>query len=1014
MKPQKLTMSAFGSYANTETIDFTTLGTNGLYLITGETGAGKTTIFDAISFALFGEASGKTRDKCQMLRSDFAKEKTKTCVELEFLANNKCYKIRRTIKGKSQDADLILPDGDGTLSGTRNIESKIAEVVGLDRNEFAQIVMIAQNDFLRFLQSNTDERLKILRHIFGTESLKQFQEQLKELVKQKEDERALILQDFKRHQVDVYKRNEQFIEWETQIQTDKKELTEADKQLEEYINQEKTLAADLAIAQELCKKFTDLTKTRMDFKEHETKAQEIANAKTRANRGEIALRKVKPLVDEAKKATNNYTQAQKDLKNAQDQEITANTELQQTTKILEALPPLDKTQTAFNTLSKEWERETEKQNHLTILQMDHKDIADKQNKLGNTQKELTTLFDELTKLPAISEYQITFDNISNDLKAEEDKLKKLSELQKELAIIVDKQTTLEEEQMMFEHHNSLFNRADEQYQLLEERFLRSQAGIIASNLLTGKPCPVCGSTDHPSPAKLSDSSITEVALRKAKNARNDAQSKREEISLKCNNLQGEIDTMRSRFYTDISPFMPGTAIETATNLLQKLVSTTQSTVTTLFEKKMLTEKALLDLKTKTETITGKRDELKLTTETLKSEINSLTERFIRDLSEFIPNTNWETSEIDLTNLFTQTQNNVNTLTIQKDTDEKALQELSKNWESATKRNVNAKSALEVAQALVKERTTNEQKLLQACDVAQAACNVALQENGFANEEEYCVSLITENELLELNKQVSDYEKKREQLDRDIARLENETVNKEQPDMEKLQMKAEIIQSKSVKLRERRDELYSRLNKTKSDLKELRSAAVAFEENEKIYAPIKQLSDTANGKDTASGKLDFETYAQRAYFERVLRAASQRLKIMSQNRYSFLRKTDSDDGRKRMGLDIEVLDAYTGKARSSGSLSGGESFMASLSLALGLSDVVQQNAGGVHLDAMFIDEGFGSLDTETLELAMRTLSDIAGGNRIIGIISHVTELNERIDKQVQVKKTPTGSKITLKT
>ncbi len=1012
MKPQKLTMSAFGSYADTETIDFTTLGTNGLYLITGETGAGKTTIFDAISFALFGEASGKTRDKCQMLRSDFAKEKTKTCIELEFLSNNKKYKIKRTLKGKSQDADLILPDGK-SISGTRNIESKISEIIGLDRNEFAQIVMIAQNDFLRFLQSNTDERLKILRHIFGTESLKQFQEQLKELVKQKENERASILRDFERHKVDVYKRNEQFTEWEAQIKTDKLELLNTNKQLEEYSKQERTLAAELAVAEELCKKFANLTKLQLHLKEHDAKAEDIANAKTCANRGEIALHRVKPLVDEAQKTANNHTHAQKELINAQNQESLANIELQQAAKALEALLPLDRAQTAFNTLLKEWENETEKQNKLIILQMDHQDIVDKQDKLNKTQKELAAICDELTNLPSIEKYQTEFDKISTDLKTQTDKLNKLSELQNDLTIITDKLSTLEKGQAEFEKCNLTFNRADEQYQRLKEVFLRSQAGIIASNLLTGKPCPVCGSTIHPSPAKLSDNSVTDESLKKAETVREDAQSKREAVSLMCNTLQGEINTMNTRFYTDISAFIPGTTIDMTTDLLPKLISTTQLTVTTLSERKIFAEKALLELKTKTENITNKHNELNILTETLNSGIKPLLGRFIRDLSEFIPNADWETCEIELTNLLTQTKNTVNSLTAKKDADEKVLDELSKNWTTANERNTTAKSALQAIQTLVKERAANEQKLLKDRSDAQTACNIVMQENGFDNEAQYTASLVTENELLELNKQISAYEKEGEQLAWDIARLENETVGKEQPDIEKIHAKAKTVQSKSEDLRQRRDIVYSRLNKTTNDLYELRSAAIAFEENEKTYAPIKQLSDIANGKDTANGKLDFETYAQRAYFERVLCAANQRLKLMSQNRYSFLRKTDSDDGRKKTGLEIEVLDAYTGKARPSGSLSGGESFMASLSLALGLSDVVQQNAGGVHLDAMFIDEGFGSLDTETLELAMRTLSDIAGGNRIIGIISHVTELNERIDKQVHVKKTPTGSKITLK-
>ncbi|MCL1970487.1 MAG: SMC family ATPase [Candidatus Bathyarchaeota archaeon] len=1014
MKPLKLTMSAFGSYAGTEIIDFTALGTNGLYLITGETGAGKTTIFDAISFALFGEASGKTRDKCQMLRSDFAKEKTKTCVELEFLSKDKKYKIKRTIKEKGQDADLILPDGK-LVSGKRNINSQIAEVVGLDRDQFAQIVMIAQNDFLRFLQSNTDERSKILRRIFGTESLKQFQEQLKELAKKKEDERKLILHEFNRYNVDVYKRNEKFTEWETQIQTDKAELKTANQQLEEYNKQELTLATDLAIAEDLYKKFEKLTQTRLELDEHNTKAEDIANTKTCVYRGEIALHKVKPLFDEAKKTAINYTQAQRDLTDAKQQETAANTELEQTIHVIETLPPLDKAQNAFNTLLKEWEKETEKQKQLTTLQTNRDEIVDKQNQLNKAQQEFTITCDELQNLPSIEEYQTELDHTRTNWKTETDKLTKLSTLQKDLALITNKQTTFNQEQKTFEELNDAFNKIDKQYRLVEEAFLCNQAGIIADKLLEGKPCPVCGSTNHPMPAKLSDNNITEKARKTANTNKEKAQSKREKASLKYKELESELITLINRFNADLSPFIAEATIETATTLLPEIISTTQSTVNTLYEKKLFTEQKLLELRTKTEKTTSKHNELKLSVESLKSEIKPILKRFISDLSEFIPNAKWETCETKLTELLAQTQTLVNELTTRKMGDEAALDELSNSWDSTTKRNIAAKSAVESAQTRVKERTTTEQKSLKLCEKAQTAYQIVLQENGFVDEAEYTISLITENKLVELNKQITDYEKKGDQLVRDIDRLEGETIDKEQPNIEKLLADTEAVQVKSKNLRNRRDEINIRLSNTETDLKKLRCAAADFEKNEKTFATVKQLSDTANGKDTVNGsRLDFETFAQRAYFERVLCAANQRLRLMSQGRYSFLRKTDSDDGRKKMGLDIEVLDAYTGKTRSAGSLSGGESFMASLSLALGLSDVVQQNAGGVHLDAMFIDEGFGSLDAEALELAIRTLSDIAGGNRIIGIISHVTELSERIDKQVYVKKTTAGSTITVKT
>jgi exonuclease SbcC len=254
--------------------------------------------------------------------------------------------------------------------------------------------------------------------------------------------------------------------------------------------------------------------------------------------------------------------------------------------------------------------------------------------------------------------------------------------------------------------------------------------------------------------------------------------------------------------------------------------------------------------------------------------------------------------------------------------------------------------------------------------------------------------------------IADYGKIGEQLQRDITRLESETSGKEKPDVDQLNTEANAIKTAADSLRTVRDETKLRLEQTARLLKELKKSSDALVKAEIEYATVKGLSDVANAK------LDFETYAQMSYFERVLRAANVRLKLMSQNRYVLLRKKKSDDGRKSMGLELEVADSYTGKNRSANTLSGGESFMASLSLALGLSDVVAQSAGGIHLDAMFIDEGFGSLDAEVLELAIRTLSDMAGSNRIIGIISHVAELRERIDKQVCVEKTTAGSRISL--
>ena len=864
MKPIKLTMSAFGSYAGEQTIDFTELGADNLYLITGDTGAGKTTIFDAVSFALFGKASGDARSDYTMLRSDFAEDRAKTYVELDFLSGEKRYNIRRAIKNTGQDVALTLPDGT-SLGGARTAAAKIEEIVGLDREQFAQIVMIAQNDFLRFLQSGTDDRLRILRRIFRTEALRQFQDRLKVLVKKEADKRAMILHDFERYDVDVYGRGSVFAQWETQIKEDTAGLTEIDGRIKEHDVNRQALAAVLAVAEELGRKFIDLAGFRAALSEHDARAGKIGEIKARALKGEVSLHKLKPLADEAQKRASAHDEARAALHSAKERETATKIELEDAVKALEAMQPVDDARDALSASKEERELAAERLAKATVLRNTRGDITARQN-------------------------------------------------------------ALEKEQAAFESLSAGFIASEETHLALEEAFLRSQAGILAGSLADGEPCPVCGSTDHPAPAKLSGGDVTEAQLKKAREAREKAQSAREQKASECGAISAEIGTLKKRFLTDIA--------------------------------------------------------------------------------ELLPDAVWDDSEAELGALLSRVKSEAAETAARYESNEKKLSQLSAALEAAAARKAKAETASASAQTLAAERTANESAQSAARAAAEEAYDAALLEYGFTGDDDYKASLVTESDLSGMNRQVSEYVNKGEQLARDIARLESETSGMTPPDTKKTEEELKTANTEAKALSERRDEITARLTATAGALKELRAAASDFEKVEKTYAAVKQLADAANGK------LDFETFAQTAYFERVIHAANLRLKLMSQNRYSLLRKTVGGDGRRRSGLELEVFDAYTGKARSSNSLSGGESFMASLSLALGLSDIVQQSAGGVRIDAMFIDEGFGSLDPEVLELAVRTLSDMAGANRLIGIISHVAELRERIDKQISVEKTTSGSRIRL--
>jgi len=1006
MKPVKLTIEAFSSFVEKQKIDFSALGNNGLFLITGETGSGKTSIFDAISFALFGKASGSNREDYTMLRSDYAESKEKTSVKFEFISSKASYVVKRTIKKNGgQEVELEMPDGKKE-SGDRNVTDKITEIIGLNRDQFAQIVMIAQNDFLRFLQSKMEERVNILRHIFETDVFNIFQEKLKARVKKEKDDHELILQYFKRFNVDIYKREEKFSEWEEQIKTDKISLSIVDKNIIQNDNFKKEIAGALATAEKLNREFVELGKLRIFLKEHELMIDEIEESKKRAELGETALRKVKPFAEEAARTVERLSSAQAGLDDARKKESASFLEMEQAEKILKELPLLEEAKNNFSALLKKWEVSVEQLKQLSLIKKDHDLITEKQSELLKANNELIRVNKTLEELPEIEESKEKLDQLMQETESNQEALFKLSQMQKDMAVINDKMNLLTKMQSDFNILNSEFISADKKHKTMEVLFLSNQAGILVKNLINGKPCPVCGSTDHPNPAKISDDNVTTEELKKAENIKETAHDKLTEKSKECEKLKTEITVLSDRFIKDLLNYISGVTIETANVQLLEVINKVKTKIDELTKTKNEAEKIYIKSKKIFEEAVKKRDELNPKVTALKSEIDTLIKILNEKLEEYIKESDWETSKDKLSELIDLSQRETEALTAQKNNDEKSLNSLIAKYNEANDKMIKARSSHSSAQSIVSERDKNEKEAGKTSIEAREKFKEALKINNFLNESEYIIALITEEELSYLRKKITDYEKNSEYYAKDIKRLEKETEGKEKPDLDKLNKDAETVNEESVKLAGKREEIKIRMDTTENNLKELRKAAKDFEAIEKSYAAVKQLSETANGK------FNFETYVLVEYFKRVLNAANQRLFVMSQNRYKLLRKEENDDKRSKTGLEIETFDAYTGKTRSTSSLSGGESFMVSLSLALGLSDIVQQSAGGIHLEAMFIDEGFGSLDTETLDVAIKTLSEMAGPNRIIGIISHVNELRERIDKQIKIEKTSRGSKVIM--
>ncbi|MEG1014921.1 MAG: SMC family ATPase [Clostridia bacterium] len=1156
MKPLKLTLCAFGSYANEEVLDFAKLGGNGLYLIAGETGSGKTTIFDAISYALFGKASGNARNSYKMLRSDYAEGRTKTFVELDFSSGGKGYRIRREILphfarateevSYTDSASLLLPDGT-TLDRSREVDAKVLEVVGLDRDQFTQIVMIAQNDFLRFLQSGTEERVKILRRIFDTNALKSFQEELKARAKSKEEARKAIIRDFEKYGVDHNNAKQQFEQWRQEMKADSEAVKRTNEKLKALDTAKEDFAAKIAVAERLCKLFAELAAQQAMLEAHEAIKAEMAALAQSQQRGMLALRKVQPLAAKqaetkaaSAKATSELALAAADaeaaalaLKQAEhvvstlplleeaqaafeqvklrwqeasDQQsklsaleghyqgtvekqaalAAAKAKLEAVEAALQSLPSVDKTKEALDQLTMTWERESNQLQTLTAFSAEYRAISEKQRVLAELQQTYAALLETIQGLPPLDDARRQFEKLTSDLEKAAARLALLRALQADWSEIEAKQALLAAEQGELVGLSSDYNLAKSGYDDLHERFLLAQAGIIAETLREGTPCPVCGSSDHPAPAKAPDGDISDSKLKgllsKADEAKKKADKKssdcaallstiaaltqrfdtavsaqlpdcnhaaageqlaravsaqeaqlqalsakktadeaalhslaaqtadtakqQAELSPRCAALLSEVTTLKSKFMKDASAFLNSALWENAATELSALLAGTQKAVEQRTAQKSADEQALAKLKESWSLYSNQQEDLKAACVALTSAVATLKDRFVKDFSAFCADANWESAGAELSALQSKTAVQVSALTAKKCADEDALAKLKAAWDNARQNQADCHTQLAKAKTRREERALYEQACLAQQQDAQKAFACAMDENGFANEAAYAAALLSEEALAKMAERLADYEESGRQINRDLERLTKDTENKEKPDLEKLTCDFTDIKNESDALRIGQDEMKLRLDHKARILAELQKSADALVKTEREYAAIKGLSDTANGK------LDFETYAQMAYFERVLWAANLRLKVMSQSRYVLLRREDSGDGRKRMGLEIEVADSYTGKSRSANSLSGGESFMASLSLALGLSDVVQQSAGGIHLDAMFIDEGFGSLDAEVLELSIRTLSDMADGNRMIFIISHVSELRERIDKQIRVLKTHNGSKIQL--
>ena len=912
MRPLKLTMAGFGPYAGVQELDFEALGTGGLYLITGDTGAGKTTIFDAITFALFGEASGDSRSPA-MLRSKYARAEDPTYVILTFAYDGKTYTVQRNPeyeRAKSRgtgttrqpsDAQLILPDG-SPVTKPKEVDRQIREIIGLNRKQFSQVAMISQGDFRRLLQADTKERQSIFRDIFGTGLFVTLQNQLKEQsgsvqMQLEQASRSIrqyaggivcdpdtpLIPEVRKAQAGELPVAEVTALLDRLLQADRLLQTAQETELHSVLSRSEQLAAQLMQAQAYQKAKADLVQ----------KTAELAQLTQALQQAQTALEQAQA------------TGAEQESLHRKIAEIDL---------LLPSYEALLQKSQSLNTTRKR--------------------LSATQTELQTAQTGKFALTEELSALKqalaALADAGVQKEQLSARRQQLVDHRSQFQALISGIGVLQEQKRILQKKQAVYLEADAASSKLFKEYESKNKAFLHEQAGILASTLRDGTPCPVCGATSHPALAVLSEHAPTEADVKKAKGAYEQAQEVAVRTSKEASTQHG-------------------------------IVTTTEATV----QEQLHTLMHEIPLESAQEAARGQETALSVQIRDLDRQLAEADARITRKKA--------------LENRIPQKEAALNAA-------EAAL--------SAAKEQI---AALDAAAAELSGQIDQLRKQLRIPDKAAAEAerrSLQLRLNTLQKALTEAEAAVNRRKELLAGTQAA-IEQLQAQLaqgtELDVAQLEQE--------------KADLTAQRSA-LTVRQQTIHARITTNETARQ---SIARKFRETEVLesrFAWIKALSDTANGTLSGKEKIMLETYIQTTYFDRILQRANLRLQKMSGGQYELKRRQAADNRQSQTGLELDIVDHINTSQRSVNTLSGGEAFLASLALALGLSDEVQMSTG-IRLDTLFVDEGFGSLDAEALNKAYSTLAGLTEGNRLVGIISHVAELKERIDRQIIVTKDKSG-------
>lgn len=1011
MKPIKLTMQAFGPFAKTETIDFEKLGSNPLFLINGPTGSGKTSILDAICFALYGETTGNERLGIQM-RCDLAAVDLPTEVTLEFSLHNKVYRV---VRSPEQEAPKARGDGMTVrkhmaslyelgdsekliTSKTTQVKTEITNIIGLTETQFRQVMVLPQGKFRELLLASSKEREEIFGQLFQTDIYKKIEYALKDkasaISKAKNEFDNQIRGALQ--VAGVSSEEELGVQRET-ISTQLEEEKKSEQASLEVLN---SIKSELQKAQALAGEFTRREQAEVALKTHLENTEEIAvrqdQLDTAKSASKIELQyvalqnakaqsqqlseKISALSQNLNEATNVVTVKEAELKTAKQnvEQVPQLTQLQFNLEVMKEklIEKSDLEAKIANGLQQKQQFETKLQQYVSLKDKLTLDAQQGQKNLDQARVDVALV-----------------GSIEAEIKQKQRLLQdvqKLVSLKQEYA---KHDTLTADKQQKVELANQTYLKAQQLADRIELKWHNAQAAVLARRLQTGEACPVCGSCEHPHPAQFSEEEVTKEQVQTARAQEREAQASYNQLSnqleqhhVVARQYQKQVDELSQELgeHAKTEVITIQAELQLANEKLQKLtaidIAELEKNVEQLNQRCIVGETKINELKNQ---MAGNESTIKANQ---------------GQLSKLLENLDPKYSSVEiLAEEVTQIKAQI-----------KRLNERLEAAQSQLQQATLAKSDIE------SQLTTNKQWLAeseQKLNEAQTNWQKALNDSRFDDEASYLECKATEQELQAWQKEIDEFKQVQIKLEQTLYDLNQVLKDQEKPDLEAINARLNAQQQHYVDSRNKLDSVrstFERIEKVRYDIAALHDKNSKLEAEYKVFGT---LYDVASGK--TGSRISLHRFVLGVLLDDVLIQSSQRLSLMSKGRYILARKTEGFKGAAGRGLDLVVEDGYTGKMRDVATLSGGESFMAALALALGLSDVVQSYSGGIRLDTLFIDEGFGSLDPESLDLAIQTLVDLQQTGRMIGVISHVSELKEQMAQRIDVEPSRIGSTVSVK-